>query len=30
MDIASDLDLFVIAVAGDKPTGVCRRLWWLT
>jgi hypothetical protein len=26
MDIATDLDLIVKAVAGDKPTGIFRGL----
>jgi len=30
VDIAADLDFIVGAFAGDKPTGLCRRLWRLT
>jgi hypothetical protein len=30
MGIAGDLNFIVGAAAGDKPTGVCRRLWRLT
>jgi len=30
VDIAIDLDLIVGAVAGDKPTGICRLLRRLT
>ena len=26
MDIAADLDFVVGASAGDRPTGICRRL----
>jgi hypothetical protein len=30
MDIAPDLAFIVRAAAGDKPTGICRRLRQLT
>ena len=30
MDIAIDLDFIVGVIAGDKPTGICRRLRQLT